>query len=859
MTERTYGIRMTADASGVVGASRESAKATGEFGDRLDALAGISKKSAEETARFVANLKEQAATIGMSRRELEAYRASQLNLNAAQKQVVETSLRMIETHERMSAVGAAVGKTLVGWVTSYAVGLAAATRASVNHAADVQRIAERYTKTAEEISVMKYQAELLDTSLSSVTQGMDKLAKAQLQAGAGRGGQARDALAILGIDSRGKDPKTLLYEIADGFKSIEDAETRAALATMLFGQRGGELVNYLSAGSVELRRLEEAGRRWAEISGTDAQEAKRLKDDLVTLNYASQELARSISSTLVPALSAMIERFLEARRSGSGLFGSIGAAVQGAWWGDDRQTARHDLVTGTARLLDIDKMLELQKGDFALMQERRAVMARIASARALLNVTEPGFFNAGGGKKGPSPEGAAAQVFASRFRTREAEEQELRAQLEQHAPNLTSEQYASVEAAISERFRKRERKPGDQGEGLLIELQNKLSSAKGEASEFDAVMRRLTEGTKKYSPEVQAAALALAGEIDETKRAREEGERMSAARLRAAREYEQTAHALDREIRQQEETNHKLEEHNQAIGMTEEQLGRLKIARAEDAVAAARQALAIDALRDSEDAYSQFLRERLRLSEQGLRLAREGAVLEAAATAAKKEADEFKRNSETIERSLTDALMRGFEGGKDAGRNFWQAMKNMARTVVLRPLIQPMVEPLGQVGAGLAKGAGGLIGDLLRGLGIGGGGFTPTTLGDAGLGAFYGVYHRGGVIGADAAPMRAAHALAFAGARRMHTGGISGDEEAIIAKRGEGVFTPAQMRRLAPVEATAPVVTYSPTITIDARGADSGVEQRLRESFGAMLYEHRRQIAGLVDEAGKARGRRVFA
>lgn len=41
----------------------------------------------------------------------------------------------------------------------------------------------------------------------------------------------------------------------------------------------------------------------------------------------------------------------------------------------------------------------------------------------------------------------------------------------------------------------------------------------------------------------------------------------------------------------------------------------------------------------------------------------------------------------------------------------------------------------------------------------------------------------------------------FSGAPRFHSGGITGDEVPIIAQRGEGVFTPAQMRALAPVGA----------------------------------------------------------
>ncbi|MBD8725778.1 tape measure protein [Oxalobacteraceae sp. CFBP 13708] len=62
--------------------------------------------------------------------------------------------------------------------------------------------------------------------------------------------------------------------------------------------------------------------------------------------------------------------------------------------------------------------------------------------------------------------------------------------------------------------------------------------------------------------------------------------------------------------------------------------------------------------------------------------------------AAKKAAEEWKRASESIEQSLTDALLRGFESGKDFGQNLVDTLKNMFGTLVLRPIISVTVNPL---------------------------------------------------------------------------------------------------------------------------------------------------------------------
>lgn len=109
----------------------------------------------------------------------------------------------------------------------------------------------------------------------------------------------------------------------------------------------------------------------------------------------------------------------------------------------------------------------------------------------------------------------------------------------------------------------------------------------------------------------------------------------------------------------------------------------------------------------------------------------------------KKLQDEWKKTADQINQSLTDALMRGFESGKGFARNLRDTLKNLFGTLVLRPLIQPIVggiggffaTGLGSTAASAAGGAGGGLGQLgllgragsMFGNWFGGG----TTLGNA--------------------------------------------------------------------------------------------------------------------------------
>ncbi len=105
----------------------------------------------------------------------------------------------------------------------------------------------------------------------------------------------------------------------------------------------------------------------------------------------------------------------------------------------------------------------------------------------------------------------------------------------------------------------------------------------------------------------------------------------------------------------------------------------------------------------------------------------------------------------------------------------------------------------------------------------------PGTPGGTGVNASpVPVAHTGGVLGADSFAMRSISEAAFAGARRYHSGGIAGDEVAMIGRRGEGVFTEAQMRALAPVNE----VNQAPVTVNVMTAGNEPVETRERTGPG---------------------------
>lgn len=100
--------------------------------------------------------------------------------------------------------------------------------------------------------------------------------------------------------------------------------------------------------------------------------------------------------------------------------------------------------------------------------------------------------------------------------------------------------------------------------------------------------------------------------------------------------------------------------------------------------------------------------------------ARVAAEKEASAAVNKVMRDDAARTANEIERSLTDALMRGFESGKSLAQNLRDTVVNLFKTLVLRPIIQPVVAQgvggltslLGLSGSGSAAGGASSLGGL---------------------------------------------------------------------------------------------------------------------------------------------------
>lgn len=258
----------------------------------------------------------------MATAEVGSLRVS-LAMSAAE--FVKGAATATATVERMSkSFRAAAGEILSGWtgitlgVTAVVAGLGVLFNHLVESGDELNKLAQKTGIAVEELSALKFAADLANVELPTLSKGLKTLATdmQEIASGDKSGGAAR-ALTAMGIsvtDSSGKlkGLDQVLGEIADKFATYEDGAAKSALATEIFKKSGTELIPLLDGGKQGLADArKEAEQFGLVISGKSAEAAEHLKDNLTRLGAVLTGTATKIVSAVAPALNSITDNMIE--------------------------------------------------------------------------------------------------------------------------------------------------------------------------------------------------------------------------------------------------------------------------------------------------------------------------------------------------------------------------------------------------------------------------------------------------------------------------------------------------------------------------------------------------------------------
>jgi len=560
---------------------------------------------------------------------------------------------------------------------------AALIKNAIDATAALEDMSDQTSLSVSTLSSLQQTARVFGHDMGGVTSVAQRFARSVAEAAGGNAELVRsfNALGISQARLRSSNFDELFVEFAGKIARAENRTYAIAYAMDLAGRSAANSIPFF-------KDLAESGLRQGTVSEEQAAAAGRLGDEIGELKNEFALLSESIAVSAVPWL-------LEFTKE-------LNAAT----------TASGNLFRG---LVDLDGLSEWGSTAVEQIKNLNTEIQRLQNPSILTELFQPEFFRKG-------------REYAL-IRKRGVAEEILRRQSQVRTP-WDSDDADIGRFVLVEPQSGAAKTPDTAGPQLIAQLTNQLAELDGHSSVFEQTMRKLTDGTKKYTAEVQASALALAGEIDERKRAQ------------SAREAYVKAMEMDLQVQEE----------------IEQLLVRESDARAKAAVSAYEAIERVkleteligmsNAERERRLALLDLERNKIRLTPEQYAYYRDelNTVFDrkAAAEAHQKWVEDVKRQNEQITHSLTDALLRGFENGRGFAENFRESLKAMFSTLVLRPIIQPIAQGAagavtGLLGLGgnphvMGGGIGGSIGQSLFGNGlsnllggVGGGLFGTST------------------------------------------------------------------------------------------------------------------------------------
>jgi len=818
MAELEITGRVSVDASQAEGAfdrvgdkaeqmAREVSGAAGQAGKAVDKIGDGATSGAEKFTRAESRMRD---AIQKSTRELELLgkTASQKfeanlefkGLDKAKFQPLLNDLRQVEGAARAAATAnaelASSVRSVVGFLGAFGAavsvgGLVAYVKSAIDAGDAFTKLSQKSGVAVTALRELNYAASLSDVSTEELGKGLQKLSTKMVDAA--KGGKEQVALfAALGINIKAADGSlkgvdTTFKEVATKFAGFADGTEKAALAAEVFGDKiGPRLTVLLNAGASGLSSMADEANKLGVVFGDElAKNAEAFNDNLTRIGASAEGTRIAITAQLLPTLNALAESFLAAKDGSSSFASNIGGFVKTiieaavilysevafVLKGVGREFGAIGAQVVALGKLDI-------KGFNAISEavKEDGVRARKELDKSIFNLLNANTLNskAGAGrgtandprllgstlstapivqaaKKGADEAGAAAKAADNQY-------QQLMLSIKQRIALADLELKAGRQLTEAEKEQVK-----------ILEL---LNSGKSKVS---ASQRAAIEGNLQ---ELRSKELLLAVENSQIKLAEELSKARQAARNS---DYTQSASALQTIDAAYAQSLAGVKDRIRALVDEEE---AVKLAAAQNiTLSAAIEQVTIARLREKQAGFVDG-------SEGANAIAREIEERQKLVVmqGVKEQREAFTTLYKDVQSGLTDSLFRAFESGKGFFKSFWDGIKNLFKTTVLKLAIQGVVggvmggtggiasaasSLLGGGGAGGLSGIGNLLGSgvasaITGGLSAGFGGLAGS------IGSLFGAAGTGATLGGSLS----------AGGIALGAGNIAGGLATIVGALG---------------------------------------------------------------------------
>ena len=717
------------------------------------------------------------------------------------------------------------------------------------------KLSQKTGVSVEALTALEYVARFSDITTQGLTKALQKLSIAMFdtQINGEEGSAALKALGVSAVDASGQIRPTeqVLLDLADKFADMPDGADKAALAVKLFGKEGMSLIPMLNQGRNGITALMEEAKRLGLVMSEDAaRSSEAFNDNLLRLSAIFEGVQRQIGSAVLPILADFTEQVFLAKTE----TGSFSNELQKITSNRDETLAfLESVATGLAFIAEsavlakrviaqpfdslsvVGKDIEtwfktdLLRSGKAMGLDPKAIDAEIAKLQGarddyvraandrLFNINQnPGYVDRTA--KFFDEQRRTVRVMGQRFvLDTEAQAKEVQAIYDKFLPTLPRKARPDLDLSGFEKSKPAEKI--NEGEAFLNQLRTRLIRTQdGEAAELRA--RALQIEAKGYKG-VAAEAEQYIQVLDAIERQKEKDKAFEA--------YEK-----------EEAASRKLIEN--LIGGNRQRIEGVQLQR-EMLDLSAEECAVLQARTDLEKSAAAAKKEANQIQDGELRaqtieaindaLARQLPILEnliranadyqrSAEFGAKSALRTYIEDATNAAKQAERAVASAFKGMEDAltqfvvtGKLDFNSLANSIISDLVRIQIQRAITlPLANWAMGLFAPAAASTGAAL-----------PLGAGDL-MNVNANVAHSGGLLGVDGLPSRSVGAHLFGGARRFHGGGLVSGEVPIIARPGEAVFTPGQLRALGGAVAAKPQVNVEVNVINRASGVETRIEQQ---------------------------------
>lgn len=212
-------------------------------------------------------------------------------------------------------------KSIAAWAPALAGLGAAGTLAGLwenaRHAAEgyegLALAAEKLGMTRSELAGWRFSAKMAGVENETFEKGMVRLNRAIHEAASGKSKDLANLFARMGINLKKangeyKTAGEVLPEVAESFHRTTDESTRTAMAMVLMGKSGADLLPMLDKGREKLVAEQAEKKKWAGLTDLQQDSLEHLAHSMKIADAASSGLSSKLGAVFAPVVSMVLDR-----------------------------------------------------------------------------------------------------------------------------------------------------------------------------------------------------------------------------------------------------------------------------------------------------------------------------------------------------------------------------------------------------------------------------------------------------------------------------------------------------------------------------------------------------------------------